>query len=49
VVSSTYPVPVRMLGIDDTFVGTGPYEDLLAKFGLQGEQIVETAIAFLRE
>jgi len=49
VVSSTYPVPVRMLGIDDTFVGTGPYEDLLAKFGLQGEQIEETAIAFLRE
>ena len=49
VVSSEYPVPVRMIGIDDTFVGTGPYEDLLAKFGLQAEQIVETAMAFLRQ
>jgi transketolase len=49
VVSEEYPVPIRMIGIDDTFVGTGPYEDLLAKFGLQPEQIAETAIAFLRK
>lgn len=49
VVSSEYPVPVRMIGIDDAFVGTGPYEDLLARYGLQPEQIAETAIAFLRK
>ncbi|MCX7788648.1 MAG: transketolase [Spirochaetes bacterium] len=49
VVSTEYPVPVRMIGIDDTFVGTGPYEDLLAKFGLQPEQIAETAVTFLRK
>ena len=41
------PVPMKMIGIDDLFCDTGPYEELLARYGLQGEQIAETVEQFL--
>jgi transketolase len=42
-----HPVPMRMIGIDDLFCDTGPYEELLAIYGMQGEQIAETVEKFL--
>jgi len=42
-----HPVPMKMIGIDDLFCDTGPYEALLAQYGLQGEQIAETVEQFL--
>ena len=45
--SSEYPVPIKMIGIDDQYADTGPYEPLLAQYGLQGEQIAETVERFL--
>jgi len=41
------PVPMKMIGIDDQFCDTGPYEELLAQYGLQGEQIADTVEKFL--
>jgi len=41
------PVPMKMIGIDDQYCDTGPYEELLAQYGLQGEQIADTVEKFL--
>jgi transketolase len=46
-VATEYPVPMKMIGIDDLFCDTGPYEELLSQYGLQGEQIAETVEKFL--
>jgi transketolase len=46
--ATEYPVPMKMIGIDDLFCDTGPYEELLAHYGLQGEQIAETVEQFLK-
>jgi transketolase len=43
-----YPVPVKMIGVDDQFASNGPYEPLLGLYGLQAEQIAETVRHFLR-
>jgi transketolase len=45
--ASKHPVPMKMIGIDDLFCDTGPYEELLAQYGLQGEQIADTVEKFL--
>ncbi len=42
-----HPVPMKMMGVDDQYAETGPYEDLLALLGLQGEQIAESVERFL--
>jgi len=39
----TYPVPMEMVGINDTFAESGSVEDLLRKYGLTAENIVEAA------
>jgi transketolase len=36
----TWPVPVERVGIADTFAESGPYPDLLEKYGLSAEAIV---------
>jgi transketolase len=41
------PVPVKMIGVDDQYADAGPYEELLAHLGLQGEQIANTVEEFL--
>lgn len=46
-IATEYPVPMKMIGIDDQFCDTGPYEELLAQYGLQGEQIAKTIEQFL--
>lgn len=42
------PTPMKMIGVDDRYADTGPYEALLSQLGLQGEQIAETVVNFLR-
>lgn len=39
--SEKYPVPVYKLGISDTFAETGPYNELLKKYGISKEAIIE--------
>ena len=45
--ATEHPVPMKMIGVDDQYADTGPYEELLALYGLQGEQIAETVEHFL--
>lgn len=42
-VADQYPVPVKRVGIPDTFADTGPYEELLDKYGLSVQDIVKAA------
>jgi transketolase len=45
--ATEHPVPMKMIGVDDQYAETGPYEELLSQLGLQGEQIAETVERFL--
>jgi transketolase C-terminal domain/subunit len=38
---------MKMIGIDDQYCDTGPYEELLAQYKLQGDQIADTIVKFL--
>jgi transketolase len=40
-----HPVPMRFVGIDDTFAESGKPEELLAKYGLTTAEIVKAARA----
>jgi transketolase len=42
-VSETYPVPVKRVGIADRFAETGPYAELLDRYGLSVSDIVDAA------
>ncbi len=46
--SVEHPVRMRMIGVNDRFAEPGPYEDVLALYGLQSEQIAETVKQFLK-
>jgi len=48
VLSTSYTVPEKMIGINDIFVSNGPYEELLELYGLQAYQIAQTTKDFLR-
>jgi len=41
--SEHFPVPIKRVGIRDTFAETGPYEQLLDKYGLAVSNIVKAA------
>ncbi|MHC4540563.1 MAG: transketolase family protein [Planctomycetota bacterium] len=43
VVTESYPVPVRRVGIADRFAETGPYKDLLENYGMSPEDILQAA------
>jgi len=43
VISRECPVKMDILGIEDTFAESGPYADLLAKYGISQQAIVERA------
>ncbi len=45
--SQECPAKMKMIGIGDFYASNGPYEDLLAKYGLQPDQIKESVIKFL--
>ncbi len=42
-VADTYPVPVKRVGINDTFAESGPYNDLLDRYGMSIEHITAAA------
>jgi transketolase len=46
--SAEHPVRVWRIGIDDRFAEPGPYEDVLALYGLQSEQIADSVVSFLK-
>ena len=48
VVCDEVPVPVKKIGVNDTFGCSGPAKDLLLKFGLSSENIVNTVLDILR-
>jgi transketolase len=48
VLACEYPVPVKMIGVDDQFASNGPYEELLGLYGLQAAQIADTVKDFIR-
>lgn len=45
IVAQTHPVPMRFVGLDDTYTDSGEPEDLLAKYGLTSGDIVRAARA----
>jgi transketolase len=46
--STEHPTRIRMIGVNDRFAEPGPYEDVLALYGLQSEQIADTVVQFLK-
>ena len=43
VVSGSYPVPISMIGVRDTFGESGEYKELMTKYGLASRDIVRAA------
>ena len=48
VLATNLPVPIEIVGIEDTFAESGDYEKLLGKYGLQAANIVERAEKVLK-
>ena len=48
VVAGNCPTKVKRIGLNDTFSETGAYEKLLAKYGINTEQIVEQILDFIK-
>jgi len=49
VLSSNYPTRVKRIGIPKVFASSGPYEELLAYYGLDAQGIESKTIGFLNE
>jgi transketolase len=49
VLSSNYPTRVKRIGIPKVFASSGPYEELLAYYGLDAQGIESKTIGFLSE
>lgn len=47
-VSETHPVPVRRVGVRDTFGESGEHQELMAKYGLTSKEIVQAAKTLVR-
>ena len=47
-VSETHPVPVRRVGMQDTFGESGEHQELMAKYGLTSKEIVQAAKTIVR-
>ena len=45
VVSEIYPVPIRRIGVNDTFGESGEAQELFEKYGLTPDKIAEAALA----
>ncbi len=48
VVSELCPVPVKKIGVNDTFGHSGPATELLKEFGLSAENIISVTEAFIK-
>jgi len=47
VLSENYPVPLKRIGINDTFGESGTADDVLEKYGLTVENIIKTTKDFI--
>lgn len=47
--SEHFQIPVKRIGLKDTFAESGEYIDLLKKYGLSFENIVKTAVKFINK
>ena len=47
VLAENYPVPVKKIGVNDTFGESGPALELIKKFELDGESIYRKVKEFL--
>lgn len=43
-----YPIPMKRIGMRDTFAESGPYQDLLNKYGLSAPHILQAALGVLQ-
>jgi transketolase len=43
VVSQNHPVPMRIIGVKDTFGESGESEELMKKYGLKSDDIIKAA------
>ena len=48
VISQNFPVPVKIIGMEDTFGESGPPAELLKKYGLTTDAIIKAVTAVLR-
>jgi transketolase C-terminal domain/subunit len=48
VLSEQYPVPVRKVGVEDTFGESGPAVEVLKKYGLTAEHVAEAALSLVK-
>ena len=49
VIAENYPVPLRRVGIKDTFSESGKPEELMKKYGLTSDDIAEAAINLINK
>jgi len=43
-----YPIPMKRIGVQDTFAESGPYQAVLDKYGLSAPHILQAALGVLR-
>lgn len=48
VITSSHPVPVKRVGVNDQFAESGPYHEMLDKYGLSTRDVVAAAHSALR-
>lgn len=48
-ISQNYPVPIKMVGVDDHFGESGEPEELLEKFGLTKKHIIKAIMGVLKQ
>lgn len=48
ILSEQLPTPLKRMGLDNCFAESGKHEDLLTKYGLSTEKIVEAALALVK-
>ena len=44
-----YPVKMKMIGIEDVFTESGPYDELLSKYGISVDHIMNQVATFLKQ
>lgn len=47
-VAQEFPVPLKIIGVEDTFGESGKYEELLDKYGLSAKHIYKRVVDFLK-
>ena len=48
VCSKTIPVPIKMIGVPKSYASSGPYEELLAYYGLDEAGIIKSVLEFVK-